>query len=721
MTLAPEPRYGFRQRLTTVHTADRRDPAATRESDETEITGDWQIVFDGEDPLARTAATDLQDYLLVSMEVSVPIVPAARAARERPSVVVSAATAAPAGVDTAGLGEDDRSQLVVIEDRRILLCGRGSRGALRAAHHLEELCNLRGGPYLSPGRYTRTPRFRRMSHSGYGLDDFPDEHLAQLAHAGMDAIVVFVSAPDRTPDGQIRRNPASGSRGRHQRLAELAERAERHGLDTYLYAYFRGDRAPHPDAPGAEEFYARTYGACFAACPQAKGIVLVGESIEFPSTDPHTTGRLRLDPVPGNLPNSKPSPGWWPCTDYPQWVARVRDACRAENPDAEIVFWTYNWGYAPKEDRLELIKNLPDDVTVQVTFEMFQSFTHHGVTNTCADYTASHVGPGDYFRSEATAVHERGMALASMTNTGGLTWDIGVIGYQPIPYQWSRRHAAVNRARDDWGLGLLMENHHYGWMPSFISELTNATFHDPAPDPELYLSTLARRDFGAGAEEALAAWRAWSQASTHYVPTAADQYGPFRIGPAYPLTLFAVPKLMVDDEAMFGDMIVKIPYAPDTAGRQLKTAPAIRVPAEILSLQEMAELWSTGLEHLDRAVTLAPAHRRAEVDRQRNLGGFITCCIATTINTKRWWLAKSRLLVEADPARARELLAELTAIGGEEYTNAESAIGYVEADSRLGWEPTMGYLGDAAHIRWKLAHLSHALEQEIPRYEQSLP
>ena len=69
---------------------------------------------------------------------------------------------------------------------------------------------------------------------------------------------------------------------------------------------------------------------------------------------------------------------------------------------------------------------------------------------------------------------------------------------------------------------------------------------------------------------------------------------------------------------------------------------------------------------------------------------------------------------------ASALLDELAAVGEAEIANCEAAIPVVEADSRLGWEPTMEYLGDADHIRWKLAHLRHALEHEIPAYRASL-
>ena len=34
---------------------------------------------------------------------------------------------------------------------------------------------------------------------------------------------------------------------------------------------------------------------------------------------------------------------------------------RRENPDADVVFWTYNWGWCPEKDRLAFIRSLPDD------------------------------------------------------------------------------------------------------------------------------------------------------------------------------------------------------------------------------------------------------------------------------------------------------------------------------------------------------------------------
>jgi len=677
------------------------------------ITTAWRIALPADaDDLVRHTAEDLQDYFLTSMGISLVLDLGDQG--EGPAVRLRV------GLDDQEAGDERRHRIEAATDE-IVLSGQGSKGVARAGHHLEELLNLRSGPFLALGVVERSPLFGpRMSHSGYGVDEFPDEHLAQLAHLGMDAVVVFTSAPNHTPDGRINRDPGSHSKGRFQRISEIAQRAARHGLDLYLYAYFHADRPVHPEDPGAARFYEETYGSAFAACPEAKGIVLVGESVEFPSHDPRTTGRMRLDPVPGNLPVDKPSPGWWPCEDYPQWVSMVRDSCRRHRPDADIIFWTYNWGWAPEAERLALINALPDDVTIQATFEMFEKFEHDGVTAVCVDYTASRIGPGPYFASEAAAVHQRGMRLSAMANTGGLTWDIGVLPYQPIPYQWAKRHAAVRQAHQDWGLTSVMENHHYGFWPSFVAELTNAAYHDPAPDPEELLAAIARRDFGPGADDALAGWRDWSAAWTDYVPTNGDQYGPFRIGPAYPFTLFTNPRPPAQAEAMFGDQIVSTPYKPDQGGTVAKSSPIRSVPAEIVSLQRLLTRWQQGTAHLEAAAALTPARLRAEADRMVNLGRYIEHCVTTTINAKRWWLAKNRLLIEPDPARAEETLAELRAIGQEEIANAEATIPLVQVDSRLGWEPSMEYLGDAPHLEWKLAHLHHALEVELPRYAASL-
>jgi len=701
-----ERKYEFRRRLEEVHKLNRRNPNVRAAGDELEITEEWRIVVDqAVGPHLLHTAKDLQDYLLVSMNVSVRLVLEKRLADWASSgervIVLGTREQLPAWGD--GLAKA-RSYRVVAEAERIVVCGYDERGASQGSYYLEDEMNLREAPVWKRGTVEREPLFSpRMAHSGWGLDRFPDAHLNAMAHAGLDCVMVFVQDVDDTPEG-------------YQDFNYLVDRAALYGLDVYVYSYLTS--RVHPDAPGAEAYYESTYGRVFRECPRFKGVILVGESCEFPSKDPNTTGMLRLE-WPKDQPQTKPSPGWWPCVDFPQWLCLLSGTIRAHNPEADIVFWTYNWGYAPKEERLRLVRAIPDDITLLVTFEMFEQIRNEGVTHVCVDYTLSNVGPGDYFRSEAEVARERGLKLYAMSNTGGLSWDIGVIPYEPFPGQWSRRHKAVLKAREDWGLSGLMESHHYGWWPSFVSELAKWAYWSPSPTYEEALAMIAKRDFGEEAAPlAVEAWNAWSEAIRHYVPTNEDQYGPFRVGPSYPLVFRKPVQMPAAKHAMFGNEIVVTDYAPLEDPRQ--SLGASRIDVEIRSLERMLERMDTGNKRLEQALVCTPNRKKPDGERMLGLGRFISRSVQTTIHVKLWWKQKRRFLSEGDPGEAALLLDQLEELAEREIANAEATIPLVEADSRLGWEPSMDYMTDAEHLRWKMAQVRSVLEAEFPQYRQSL-
>jgi hypothetical protein len=710
----PERNFQFRRRLAVVHKPGRRDPHVLPLERDTLIEEGWSILIPrGCSPVLRTAAQDLQDYLLTSMDVSVLLRPVedlgpAAAQGERCIVLGTQRDLPGAGADLSV----PRSYRLLCAPGRIVVYGRDERGVAQGSYYLEDLMNRREGPLVAWQEVVRAPLFSpRMVHSGWGLDAFPDAHLNAMAHAGLDAILVFVGhgremVPfiDRTPKG-------------YQDFNDLIDRAERYGLDVYAYSYLQSEK--HPDDPGAEAYYAGTYGALFEHCPRFKGVILVGESVEFPSKDPHTTGRSYRSPSPDGVPASKPSPGWWPCTDYPEWLEVLKRAIRKHSPQADIVFWTYNWGWAPEEPRLALIRALPTDVTLLVTFEMFEQLARENVTNVCVDYTLAFEGPGQYFSSEARAAHERGLRLYTMCNTGGLTWDFGVVPYQPAPFQWGRRYQALLGAREEWGLSGLMESHHFGWWPSFLSELAKNAFWTPSEPIEEAATAIAQRDFGPEAAPLVVeAWRDWSEATRDYVPTNEDQYGPFRIGPAYPMLFQRLAEPPEMWHATFGKWIVNVNYAPHEGPRQ-SPGPS-RFPVEIRSLRRMAKRWQQGVERLERALELTPPGKRPALEEMIGLGRFVLHSVRTTIHMKQWWLLKQELTNEVDPARAARILDRMVALGEQEIANAQATIPLVEADSRLGWEPTMEYMADRAHLEWKIAVTRRAIDHEIPEYRRSL-
>ncbi|MDA0744956.1 MAG: hypothetical protein O2954_00420 [bacterium] len=694
--LGTEHNYAFRKRIDQVHKSDRRDPDGRPETGEVVVADGWRIAVVGNaSAYLLGVAKDLQDYLFTSMNVSVLLVRVEGSGDVEERAIVLGTRETMAGVGD-GLTVARSYRLEVGADR-IVVCGQDERGVGRGCYYLEDLMNLREAPFLSPGDETREPVFSpRMVHSGWGIDQYPDPHLNAIAHAGFDAILVFVKGVNRTTVG-------------HLDINDLITRAEQFGLDVYLYSYMLSRK--HPEDPEAEAFYESTYGALMRAHPGAKGVVLVGESCEFPSQDSHTTGRLRSERL---ATDTKPNPGWWPCVDYPEWLNLVKRVIRKYNPDADIVFWTYNWGWAPEEDRLALIRSLPEDVTLQATFEMFENVERRGIPTRCVDYTVSFAGPGKYFSSEAEAAHERGLRLHTMSNTGGQTWDFGVIPYEPVPFQWARRHGAMLEANRNWGLCGLMESHHMGWWPSIVTDLARWAFWRPAPSAEEMIERLARREFGAGAEAAVEAWQHWSEAILDYVPTSEDQYGAFRSGPAYPL-LFTDEAIEFPraDYAHFGSDsgILQTNYRPRN--------PEI-LDGEIACLEAMAERWSQGLEAMRRAVEATPDRKRENALRMHVLGEFILRCVRTTIHVKRWWKLKQALKAAEGKDEIRSVLSKMKALAEAEIENAELTIPLVEFDSRLGWEPSMEYMADRAHLEWKIAQVKRVLDEEMPAWERGM-
>ena len=139
--VAVEGEYDFRRRLEVVHQADRRDSGAKRAADEFEFTDGAAIVPVGgeQDGLLVRAAVDFQDYLRVSMKVD---------------AIVRSGDSADGGAQALVVNLDSslgaRASRIEVGENVVVSCG-SERAALQALAHLEDLMNLRGGPFLKKG------------------------------------------------------------------------------------------------------------------------------------------------------------------------------------------------------------------------------------------------------------------------------------------------------------------------------------------------------------------------------------------------------------------------------------------------------------------------------------------------------------------------------------------------------------------------------------------
>lgn len=681
--------YDFKKRLNTVHKKDRRAEKPLGEN-QIEVTSDWNVIAPADDSFLQDVGRDLQDYFATSMNVEVGY-----------SLLPRARYTITYVIDPTLKGEG--SYCVEVKKTKIRLIGKTARAAAQASYLLEDLMNLEEAPYVALGRERRKPIFRcRMIHSGLGEDDYSDAHLNAIAHAGINTILLFVRDVNRASTRTLDFN-------------DLIARAARYGLDTYAYSYMRSRL--HPDAEGAEEYYDSLYGNLFRKCPGFKGVVFVGESIGFESRDPRTSGLMRhVSVYPDGTKATKPNPSNFPCNDYPDWINLIKRIIRRERPDADLVFWSYNWGNKAEDLRVELIDHMPKDISWQATFEMFEDLTVEGVPARTSDYSLFFTGPGKYFLSEAKAAGRNGIPLYAMTNAAGLTWDVGTVPFEPCPDQWLRRYEHMRECHDQYGLIGSMDSHHYGFYPSFISDLAKAYFTEEQPNGEAILNRLVARDWGKeNLKSARKGLSLFSEAVQYVLSTDSDQYGPMRIGPSYPFLLFNDHKLVIPftPGAHFGNNYICKPNYSYPLHREGKKE---TITGEIRLLKKAYDLFLQGADLLRALLPDVAAHKRDDAQRIIGIGEFMGRTCYTTHLVKRWYLCKQALMAEG--ADFAPILAELREIAALEIENVKATIPLAAFDSRLGFEPSLEYYCDVAHLEWKLGMMNKMLTEDIPELER---
>ena len=143
--------------------------------------------------------------------------------------------------------------------------------------------------------------------------------------------------------------------------------------------------------------------------------------------------------------------------------------------------------------------------------------------------------------------------------------------------------------------------------------------------------------------------------------------------------------------------------------------PFIRLDEEIKSLEEMYSLMKQGVNIMEDI-----GDKNEELLYLLNLGKYICCYVRTGINAKKWYYLSSKLKSEADSDEVLKLTEKMEALLLCEKNNAEEALEYTDKDSRLGWEPSMDYMGDSEHILWKLKHIKYIQDFELAIFKRNV-
>ncbi len=604
--------------------------------------------------------------------------------------------------DDDKLGEfaEYKGRITTVSDDKIIINAFDDRGAAQAIYDLEKILLARKAPFVKKGEYKNKPLFSpRMIHSAYGLEEYSKGYMLNLVKEGIDAIVVFVKDINTTQVGFLDFNA-------------LIKVANAMGLDVYAYCMLKNFN--HPADENAEETFDGIYGRFFGEHPGFKGLVLVGESVEFPSKDPAVSPRHYYEiGTDDNIPDGKKSPGWWPCKDYPQWVSLVAKSVRKARPDADIVFWTYNWGYAPEKDRIALLKALPTNITLQVTFEMFEKYPFADTETMVMDYSIAFPGPGKYFLSEAKVAKERGIKLYTMCNAGGRTWDMGMMPFVPVTELWKERYKALVESHEKFGLSGTMECHHFGFTPSFITRFADYCFADNGLDEEQSLDLALFDYFGKNANAVKKALADFSIAmKTHYPPTDEMQYGPMRISTAYPLNLIKKLKPLEKEKVSFGLGICNLAFDPWDFGRYAPQC--LRLNTEIEQIKILKKKTDSVVKELSSI-----KNKNDNLKRLLNMMKFIACSFETAKNAYEFYKYKLKLFSADNKQKLLLAVKNIKRIANAEILNAKKSIQYVEKDSSIGFEPSMGYACDRERIEWKIKQVTYMLQHELSIYEKN--
>jgi hypothetical protein len=699
----------------------RRDPETKPTGNEVAIPAkSWVLaVKSGASEPLRRAADDLRDYLEKAMQTAVTLeTPASLSGIETRSGVIAAGTRSDLPGCGAALTQSKDYQLIV-DPARVVVCGYDELGAMYGLYNLEERMDLRQAPFLPRNLNTvRHSLFKaRMTLSGLGWMEWPDNYLATLPRYGFDSIFASVyvnpnGVPGPPPFWDLMRSQDPA------RVHDLVRRASRFGIRLYCPIVYK-----YTGTPENEDGLRKLVRDIVTEFPEIRGYVLLTEGF-FYETWFGAGGQGKVD-----------LRDW--TKHWGKGVQIVTDECRKLNPAIEVLPWDYNIDFRPDQVELNryVIDQLPQGSIPLVTFENGKGFSFDGEQGSVQDYSISQIGPSEVAAAQIAEAKKRGMRGMYVKADTWASWQFGTFPYLPFPYQWYARY----RALDESGIDGTMESWSYGFKPNFVAELRNWYSWSDAPPLDDLLRQIARRDFGAGSETlVLAAWKQLSAAVRLDPDTGPTEGGNNAL--ANPL-FFERPKSHImtlehswTDQKIWSSKSYLNPYWPYTFqqfvfypdfNNQVNVAERYAKPFSLPVFEKYllrtADEMDKGLQSYRLAALHAPPAKKLNAFREVLLAEQIERMLRSNealleFEDLRFHVAKTH-----DASERQRMLDRMTVILKQEIPRTQAALETARRDSRLGYEWEEDYLYWPEVIEKKLQMLHATLNEEIPAYRRQHP
>ena len=715
--LEVEESYDFLRQHTEGLPPRLRDPDARPRAEEIEIGAGWSIEIPADaSPGLVTASEELQRYLNGAMHVQVAVNRPAQLAdwRNRRQVIVAAARDKMSGCGDQLKAAKDYQ--ITVFDNAVAVCGFDDRGAMYGLYNLIMRFSLREGPYLPKNLHTvRHSLYRaRMTLSGLGWMEWPDRYLATLPLYGFDAIHCSIY---RNPNNAPGPGPYWTEMRRHEpgAMKALLRRTARFGIDFYAPLLYRYTGTPE-NVDGLRKLVREVV----TEFPEIRGYVLLTEGFFYKNW------------FGAGGEGDEDLRAW-----VRQWAKAVgiaADEAHKLNPKVEILPWEYNVAFSPDQaaTKAYVMTQLPESTIPLLTFENGKSFELDGQKGYLRDYSINQVGPAEVTQAQLLEARKRNFrAVYSKADTFA-SWQFGTFPYLPFPYQWHARYKAL----EEWKIAGTLETWSYGFKPNWVAEMRAWYSWSDAPPLDDLLRQIARREFGAGNEDAvLAAWKNFSEAIQVY-PDTGPNWGSCN-ALAAPL-FFSKPKpraMTLDhswsDPRLWSNQSQLNPYWPYVPGRLIfwpdfsNRSNAVQgyigfftIPVFQKYLKLAADRMEQGLQGYRQAALRAPATKQKLAFREVLLAEQLQRMMRSEHAIIDFEGLRLALAKSSDAAAERDLLQKMVALLQEERERTMSSWETARRDSRLGYEWEQDYIYTPDTIAEKLKLLDDALNNQIPAYRR---
>jgi len=575
-------------------------------------------------------------------------------------------------------------------------------GAMYGLFDLENRMKLRNAPYLPYLNSERKSIFRvRLTFSGLGWMEWPDNLLDQLPRYGLDSIYESTYSCI-TGTSRYRK---MGRLQNKVNVSRLIEKAKKRNIKLYC---------PFINQTDSEMTVEKLAQKIASEFPELGGLILLTEGF---------TGGCET-------------------------VKRISSIVHEINPAIEIIPWSYNGLITPEvtQSKLDFIEGCPPDTIPMVTWEKGAEICRDGECRFILDYSVTEPAPSELWTiRQIKKAHETGKKHVYGRVDCWNNWQFGTLPFIPVPFLWKERYDLLRES----GIDGVLETWTSGFMPNFISELRYWDAWSNGPEFSDLLNMIAEREFGVGTEDVINAWRLFGDAVKLLPDTG---HGILCAGTAAPM-FFKKPEQRIwvknPDEKLWKKSFYSKylnpywPYCPKWAflfpdfsnvknmaelyaksyAAYFENKPELGEKGFTLKtflkyMRLSADKMEEGLALYRRAAMSSPENKKENAFRHVLIAETMKLMILSTTAVLEFEDYRFQFMNSDDSQKRNELLDKMARLAEAELDRTKALLEIIHLDSRIGYEWENDYFYTDYTLKEKIRLLENILGSEIPEYKK---